>query len=251
MIGLILWQTPGKRQRSVELGEELVLHMRFLCVRVAPGRPGALRRRIRTAGKLLYRAGVRQAVLPANFPCGEQLETCGIHPVSTLPLRRSLAAELVRASLEPGTGLGGARLAVVGEYLTGELVRAVTELSLRSRYILLDLPCGGEDLCRQLRREYGVAVQLNPVRELLETADALVLFDRREDLRGRNAVLPLYDDSEDAPLPELLLPPVLEDQLPTGCDRIQLLAALWESGVLRPGQITVGSAASTPTAADA
>ena len=46
------------------------------------------------------------------------------------------------------------------------------------------------------------------------------------------------------PLPPLLLPPVLEGQMPPGLCRPQLLAVLVESGVLRPGQITVGTAES-------
>ena len=41
-------------------------------------------------------------------------------------------------------------------------------------------------------------------------------------------------------LPPLLLPPALEEKLPKGCDRGQLLAALREQGTLRPGQIAVG-----------
>ena len=38
--------------------------------------------------------------------------------------------------------------------------------------------------------------------------------------------------------------PVLEGQMPPGLCRPQLLAVLVESGVLRPGQITVGTAES-------
>ena len=37
-----------------------------------------------------------------------------------------------------------------------------------------------------------------------------------------------------------LLPPAMEERLPAGADRGQLLAALREAGALRPGQITVG-----------
>ena len=44
-------------------------------------------------------------------------------------------------------------MAVCAAQMTGELVRTVTELALRHRYVLLDLPYGGEDHCRQLRKE--------------------------------------------------------------------------------------------------
>ena len=128
---------------------------------------------------------------------------------------------------------------MAGSQLTGELVRTVTELSLRNRYVLLDLPYGGEELCRQLRREYGVTLLLSPAKEQLEGADVLLLFDRREDLKPGGVVLPLYEGAQ-TPLPPLLLPPAMEERLPAGADRGQLLAALREAGALRPGQITVG-----------
>jgi hypothetical protein len=134
-------------------------------------------------------------------------------------------------------------VAVVGDQLTGELVRSVTELALRHRYVLLALPRGGEELCRQLRREYGVSLLLTQERERLEEAEALVLFSPRTDIRQRNAVaLPLYE-GEERPLPPLQLPPALEEQLPEGMDRPRLLAALQEAGVLRRGQITVAASA--------
>ena len=135
---------------------------------------------------------------------------------------------------------GSARVAVVGDQLSGELVRAVTELALGHRYVLVDVPYGAEALAAQLRREYGVSLLLLPAREQLEEADVLVLFAARTDLRRKNpVVLPLYDEA--APLPPLLLPPALEAQLPGGLQRPQLLAALVEGGVLRPGQVTVGT----------
>ena len=132
----------------------------------------------------------------------------------------------------------GTQVAVSAQKMTPEVVRTVTELALRHRYVLADLPRGGEELCRRLRRDYGVSVQLGPDREQLERAEALVLFDPREDLQPQGAVvLELY--REDVPLPELELPPALEDQLPAGVSRGTLLAALEEGGVLRYGQITV------------
>lgn len=238
MIGLILWKAAEKGRRNVQIGEESLLHMRFFCAHIVPGRPAALRRRLRSAAKALRNAGVTRVVLPEAFPYGEQLAQYGLSPVSTLALRRSLASDLVRAALaQRGCP---AHLAVAGDHLTGELVRTVTELALRSRYILLDLPYGGEELARQLRREYGVSVLLHPSREQLASADALVLFDPREELPADSGVvLRLYEGTEDEPLPPLLLPPLLEEQLPAGCCRAQLLAALWEGGLLRPGQIVV------------
>ena len=243
MIALLEWVLPerGKRRKAAAVKEEIVLHLRLYRMGVlrGPRTPETvLRRRVLAAGKRLRKMGVTQAVLPEGFPYGRELARCGVRPVSTLPLRRALAADWVRWVLEKqGKGTAGARVAVCAAQLTGEVVRTVTELCLRHRYVLLDLPYGGEELCRQLRREYGVSLLLGPSKEQLEGAEALVLFDPRTDLKNPTA-LTLYDESQ--PLPPMGLPPAMEQSLPAGADRGQLLAALREAGVLRPGQIAVG-----------
>ena len=243
MIGMLIWKEPGKREKAVAVKERSILRVRFWCAEVlrGPKTPEAvLRRRVAAAGKRLRKQGVTRVVLPEAFAYGPQLEKWDLHPVSTLGLRRAIAADWVRWFLaEQGTPAAGARVAVSAEQLTGEVVRTVTELSLRHRYVLLDLPYGGEELCRQLRREYGVSLLLGPAREQLEGADALVLFDARTDLKNP-AALALYDESQ--PLPPVSLPPAMEEALPPGADRGQMLAALREAGVLRPGQIAVGGA---------
>lgn len=244
MIGLFSWKEPqgGIPSRAVTLAERNILHTRFLCAEIVRGPrtvEGALRRRVGSAARRLRRAGVTRVVLPADFIWGTQLERQGLRSVSTLSLRRRLAADWVRQALaEAGMSPVGARIAVSAAQMTGELVRTVTELSLRHRYVLLDVPYGGEELCRRLRREYGISLLLGPDRSQLEEADVLVLFDPRTDLRRRGGVtLPLYDES--APMGALSLPPALEERLPEGADRGQLLSALLEAGVLRPGQVSV------------
>ena len=242
MIALLEWTPPerGRGRKAVTVKEGSVLHLRLLRVEVlrGPRTPeNVLRRRIGTAGKRLRKLGVNQAVLPADFSYREQLEKQGVRPVSTLVLRRSIAAEWVRAALAAAElPVGGARVAVQAQQLTGEVVRTVTELALRHRYVLLALPHGGEELCRQLRREYGVSLLLAPSEEQLRGAEALVMFDPGGDY-GNPVTLRLYDET--APLPVLSLPPALEERLPPQADRGMLLAALQGAGVLKPGQITV------------
>lgn len=75
---------------------------------------------------------------------------------------------------------------MAGDQLSGELVRTVTELALGNRYVLLDVPYGGDTLANQLRREYGVSLLLSPTRQQMEEADVLVLFAARTDLRRRD-----------------------------------------------------------------
>ncbi|MBE6996037.1 MAG: hypothetical protein E7429_04845 [Ruminococcaceae bacterium] len=243
MIGFIVWREAAgeKRRRPVVLREDSVLHMRFLKAEILRGEKTpetVLRRRVLSAGKRLHRLGITRAVLPEAFPYGEVLDGCGVRPVSTLALRRALAADWLGWELErQGRSPTAGRIALSAEQLTGELVRTVTEVALRHRYVLLDLPYGGEELCHHLRREYGISVLLNPEREQLEEAEALLLFEKREELRRRNpVVLPLYDES--VPLPPISLLPAVEEKLPAGADRVLLVAALREAGALRTGQIT-------------
>lgn len=242
MTGMILWTPAEKGRRGVRVAERNILHVRFVCVQIEKGArtpETVMRRRVSRAGKKLRKLEVDRVVLPEAFPYGAILEKYGLRSVSTLTLRRRLAADWVRAALvKRGALAGSTRVAVSAGQLTGEVVRTVTELALRYRYVLLDLPRGGEDLCRQLRREYGVSVLLGPSVEQLEQAEALLLFDPRADLQKKNpVVLPLY--GETALLPDLALPPVLEEQLPEGAERGALLAALQEAGALKPGQIMV------------
>jgi len=241
MLGLLLWKDvrKEKRERAVTVGERSILHVRFQCaeiLRTDRTPETVLRRRIAAAAKRLRRLGVNRLVLPEAFPYRKELERWGLEPVSTLSLRQALAADWVGWQLAE-RGITGARVAVSADRLTGEVVRTVTELVLRYRYVLLDLPYGGEELDRRLRREYGVSLLLNPGPEQLEGADALLMFAPRDCCAP--AALRLYD--EGGAMPPLVLPPTLEAKLPAGADRGQLLAVLRESGVIRPGQIGIES----------
>lgn len=243
MIGMIQWSSEENRRKGLQ--ERKVLHLRFLLAEIPRGErtPEALlRKRVSAAARRFRKAGVSRLVLPPEFPYGEQLKKYGLQAVSTLALRRQMGAEWVRGVMERAKlSPGRAKLAVSAQELTGELVRTVTELALRNRYVLLDLPRGGENLCRELRREYGVSLLLAPTKEQMEEADLLLLFDPREDLAGKDQiVLPLYGE-ETAQFPPLVLPPALEDCLPDGVDRLQLLGVLREAGALRPGQIALGA----------
>ena len=242
MVGLLLWKEERreKRERAVQVGERSILHMRFRCgeiLRTGRTPEAVLRRRTVSALKRLRKAGVDRLVLPEDFPFEELLERFDLQAASAASLRQALAADWVRWHLaEQGVSAASAPVAVSADRLSGEVVRTVTELALRHRYVLLDLPQGGEELCRRLRREYGISILLGPSEEQLAEAGALVLFAPRPDCRAP-AALRVYD--ERVPLPRLTLPPVLEEKLPAGTRREPLLAVLREAGVLRAGQITM------------
>ena len=246
MLGMLLWKEPVVGQRRITLKEENCLHMRILQAEIARGEKTPetiLHRRILAAEKKLARKGVERVILPAYFPFSQTLSKFGLRPVSTLPLRKCLAADWVRAALEEkGIAPGSARVAVCADHLTADVVRTITELSLRHRYVMVAVPYGGEELCRRLRREYGVSLLMNPSSEQLEQAEAKILFDPAKQESGNPVVLPLYD--ENWPLPQLLLPPALERQISEQVNRGQMLTVLQQSGVVRPGQITLGRAGS-------
>ena len=112
----------------------------------------------------LLRQRVEQVVLPAGASAEALPE--GLRPVETLPLRRAIAADWCGELLRfRGENPAGARVLITADALSGEVVRTVTELALRHRYLILKVPFGGEELCRRLRREYGVSIVLNPETE--------------------------------------------------------------------------------------
>ena len=158
------------------------------------------------------------------------------------PFLRAQSVPLVLAALErQGLAPHRATVALRGLRVDRDMVRTAEQLCPNVRSLVIDAPRGGGELAGRLRREYGVSLLLHPTREQLEEAEALVLFDPRKDLTGGNPVLlRLYDES--APLPALSLPPVLEEKLPEGVNRGQLLAALREAGAVKRDQIAVGGA---------
>lgn len=129
MIGMIVW-IPAE-QRKLGVTERRVMHMSFLCVQIprGPRTPEwMLRRRIRWAAAKLHRLGIKQVVLPEDFPWLDLLEKKGLRTVETTGLRRRLAVEWTRAALE-ARGMPGTQVAVSARKMTAEVVRTVTELA--------------------------------------------------------------------------------------------------------------------------
>lgn len=241
MFGYVEWSEEKGKRRGVTAGERIIGGVRFYAVTLYRGeksRPAVLRRRCASAARLLKKADVGRAVLPLDAPCEEVFVRQGIRPVGDTALRRELAAELVSfAMAEHGLAPGGATVAVTAERLSAEVIRAVTALCRRSRYMLLSVPYGGEAFCREMRRTHGVSVLLDPTAEQLEQADVLVQFGARPDLKPKNKVtLPLYAGAAGAFSWSASVPGQGEPE-----ERTALLAALWEAGVLRPECLEVRS----------
>ncbi len=239
MLGYIRY---GDGPKKPELGESRLPGGVFLTLRVReiahPNHP-LVRRRVLAGAKRLRELGVRSAVFPMDFPYTQLFIRQGIVPVDTLPLRRRLAAPLVRRRLESmGLSPTQAVVAVSAERLSREAMDAVRLLALSFRYVLL-WGGGGEELARSLRREYGVSLLLGPSRDQLDRADALLLFSPRQDLALRNPVLyTLYPGGEAGAgrLP-LQLPAAVVEQLDPNCDQEQMAAALYSLGGITAGSL--------------
>lgn len=235
MLGYIAYGDGPKRP---ELEERRLLGGRFAALRMgqaAHANSLLARHRALTGARQLWELGVRRAVFPLDFPYTALFIRQGICPVDTLPLRQALAAPLVRRRLESlGLAPTQAVVAVVGDRLRRETADTAKALALSFRYVLLDVRSGGEEFARTLRREYGISLLLEPSRDQLDRADALVLFAPRGDLSGDNPVLyTLYPGGEAGrgrlPLP---LHGALLEQVEPNCDGEQLTAALFSLGAL-------------------
>lgn len=243
MFAYVQWATRADQKRGVVLRERAILHLRFCSaalLRAEKTPDWVLRRRAAAAAKQLRKLGASQAVFPDPFPYTELFDQYGVHPVRTLPLYRTLAADLVQSAMEKkDLSSGRAVIAVCTDRLSAEVQRAVKELCIRNRYVLLSAEGEGELLCRHLRREYGVSLVLTEDLDQLSHADIKVLFAQRTGLSGDGVVLNLYEEHAVECWP-LTLSADLEEQVPPGCSRPQLFAALCQAGALRNGQVEIG-----------
>lgn len=236
MYGYVEWT---ERRKRVKAGERRIAGTRMLSVSI-PRKPGFLQhRRCAAAADILRRAGVTRAIFPKDFPQYALFAERGVLSVEPYILWQALAAELVQFRLEQHGMQGkGVTVGVCAERLTETVRRTVTELCIRSRYVILFTPERDEVLCRRLRREYGVPLVQTEDSARLHEAAVTVRFHPVEGVGSRGDALDLYPGGV-ALGAVLALPEEMEAQLPEGCERMQLLAALFSAGSIRRGQIRI------------
>ena len=240
MIGYIAYQDDVKTW-TVE--EKNLLGLRFLQLTLPKGRRLTGKYYANRAARAMGKLGIRQAVFPVDFPWWEVFTRRGVLPVDTLPLYRRMAPQIVKRQMaDLGLSPGATTVAAVGDNLTGELAKILTEIALQVRYLSVSMRYGAEEFCHSLRREYGISVLQRPTRTQLEEAQVLLLFIHREDLGESNPItLRLYGPEEILQGNGVTfgLPPKLEGVLEKNCCREQVLAALLASGILQNDQIPV------------
>ncbi len=191
------------------------------------------RKRADRAAGMLREQGIRRAVFPVDFPFGDVFSHRGILPVDPQPLRIRLCPQIIRKRLAAALiDEREAVVAVAGDHVSAALEQTVRALVRDFRHVLLSVS-GGENLARELWQQQGAAVQLNPSRDRLESADALVLLAPRGELSGGNQVIcSLYPGAAGRGKIDLSLPAALENCVAANCSREQLAAALYSMGVL-------------------
>ena len=197
MVGMMLWEPSGHWTRPVTLKETSVLHIRFLCARMAQDRrrnPLTERRRLRTAGKKLLRQRVEQVVLPAGASAEALPE--GLRPVETLSLRRAIAADWCGELLRfRGENPAGARVLITADALSGEVVE-------RQFYIKIwDKAVDGveRELLQKLKYLSGYFADCGIQTEILEQQDIVRLCN----LVNNPAYVHLEDAGFEAAIPIL------------------------------------------------
>lgn len=225
MLGQIVY-SAGKRERGVP--EETSLHgLSVLRVAVDPDGFWA-GHRLHRAGKKLARAGVRRVLVPEEFQHWEKLEEWGLGPIDPCPFLRANAASLSMAALK-GSGRIPERSSVALRALKADrtVVLAAEELCPKVREVCIAVPRGGEALSRHLRWEYGMAVR--PDRKDVNGA---VRF-ASETWEAGDCVLNLFREGLEENRVSVTVPGLKNHE--TG--RIFLLAALWEGGKLKKGDL--------------
>lgn len=214
--------------------ETELLGLPVLIVTLPSGTGLGSRLALRRAGRLLRRRGIRECLLPADFPLRERWERQGFPSPDTRPLLREKAGQwtlLERRRL----GLSG-DVALAAASITPQAERAARYLLERTGQVALPRSPQGERLQWRLRRESGASLRLLPWARLAG-AETLLNFTE-EDLRGRQLTLSLARPS---PPPRFLLPKELTAALPPETDTGALAALLWRSGRLRAEEIGLKS----------
>lgn len=190
-------------------------------------------RRLRKLKRLLAREKVRRLIIPAGFPYEDFFSDLG--RVDPLPFYRSIADLLALERLRlGGVGAKQAVVALSAPRLYPELTAAAMRLCPQVRGLLIDVPGEGARYAAWLHRAYGLPVG-TPAH-----ADVTVAFAPGGGRWGRELLL----SEERVSLGGLhIAAPSLE--LPRNCEQ-QMLAALWEQGLLSREALRVVKETVTP-----
>lgn len=223
MLGVLCWS----EERGVRLERAQLLGLPVLRASLAPDGRWE-KHRLGRAARRLERQGVRRVLVPRGFDQWEILERHGLTGVDPLFLYRTMADQLVLAELDRrGVGTYKACVALRGECVDGDLVRAAYLLCPRVRTLLIQVEWGGEKLTRDLYREFGAG------EPSCTQADVAVRFSGK----GQGGELVLCGKPELQGM-ELEVPGLT---VPEETEPLPMLTALWQAGVLNIQQLRVSA----------
>lgn len=225
MLGQIVYSVRGRGILRAE--EEKVHGLPVLRVAVDPqGRWAA--RRIKKAGKLLKKAGVRRVLVPEGFAQWELLRRGGLRPVDPTPFLRAHGAELTLAALDrQGKRPEQCAVAIRAVRTQQDIVWTAERLCGQVRDICVSIPKGGEQLSQHLRWEFGVAVRPD-----FGGVPAAVRFDSRTWDQAA-ALVDLFPPGPDPRCGWVRLRGAGEEET----EHFPLIAALWEGKMLKNGDL--------------
>ena len=211
MLGRIRWEDG----RKIRVEGERLLDLPLLTLGL-PDRERGRERRLRKAVRLLTERRVSRVLVPPGFPLWPDLAGRGLRPVDTNALRCALVPAWVRAALAlRGIQPEQAVLQLAGGRESPDMERVAWSLCPLVRNLVIDTPGDGV-LAVRLRREFGLPVL--PAGSV--QTDLCLRFDPGPVLEGGSFSL------DGACLPE-------------DCERLPLLAALWECGRVKTQEIIV------------
>ena len=186
-------------------------------------------RRLRKAGKALYRGGARRTLAPEGFTRWDLIGACGLTPVDPAPFLRAQSVPLALEALErQGEAPDRAVVALRGLWADREMARAAAALCPRVRHLIISAPRGGQELARWLRWEFGIPI-------LPEGGEAQVSLCFQPVDSSPGMRLELYGNRPDLGGLALTAPALAE---PDRGD-LSLMTALWEGGFLGPDGVKI------------
>lgn len=232
MVGIMEWKAEKGRRVRVERDWLLGLPCQRATVPVREGmRERARLRRVARGARELVRRGVRRVLTQAGFPYWEELEEAGLRPMETEAFCQMMAPALALAALRcRDRKPERAAVLLSGPEVSPALFRAAEQLCSQVRDLVVDAGEEGEELAAWLRAEFGAAVRPPDRVE----ADVTLCFG--PSAAEGETVFRLY-----GPIPDLagFLPAIRGKTLPSGLDRLPLLALLWEEGRISQEQLNV------------
>lgn len=232
MIGVL--EVKQERGRRPLLEERRLMGLRCLWATVPVAERVSEKRRLRRVkrgARSLVQAGVRRVLTAAAFPYWDALNEAGLQGVDPEAFSQALAVPLTLAALvRQDCAPEQAAVLLSGRWVDHAMFRAAETLCPMVRHLSVDAGDEGEELADWLRAEFGAAVRPAGGTE----ANVALCFG--PEIAPARTVFRLW-----GPEPDLagFLPVLAAGGLPSGLDRLPLLALLWEEGRVSVKQLRI------------